>query len=454
MAIRNTTLNRQSRFTRSASQTPAAPHGSAQQSSSDGAAEGGAAVDISTVWKPEKTSTHVRRRGSQQERFADLAVLNEERFRKDRSRWKTSPFEDAEKLSSTPKGALFEQSVEQWCNESPRSMFNVLPAPDSESDRLLKPKPSLFSPLRSEVRLEIKTSFSWDTGELAFSQFRDQNYDYALLIGVEPFQIHAWLIPKSVLLSNPEGMKSQHGGSGGSGTEWFKFQSSSPPDWLQDYGGDLAMVQRMLDELFVSRESFSWADRAPARRDVRRPGSSARFASVVAQGTEEFIKHFRRWDGSPFSYALSLSSRTKGAWGEHMAEQWMAPIAKRHGFCVKRSPDVEADRLLVSDSKTVRVEVKTSFEWSTGDFAFAQLRDQNYDFALLLGIQPSDVSAWLIPKAVLMSDLEGLEDQHHDGTTKWMKFQVGHHFPWMDDFGGDLTSVRRLLDSALRRTDP
>lgn len=44
-------------------------------------------------------------------------------------------------------------------------------------------------------KVEIKFSTLWEQGDYVFQQLRNQDYEYALLLGVSPLTAHAWLVP-------------------------------------------------------------------------------------------------------------------------------------------------------------------------------------------------------------------------------------------------------------------
>jgi hypothetical protein len=119
------------------------------------------------------------------------------------------------------------------------------------------------------------------------------------------------------------------------------------------------------------------------------------------------------------------------------------------GFDVVRSPDSEADRVVEGH----RVEIKFSTLWKSGGFKFQQIRDQDYDFCLCIGISPFDAQAWLLPKTVLQTYVIGHMGQHTGAggkDTAWLGFDAGDPYDWMSPHGGRLGDVERLLRQAGR----
>lgn len=109
---------------------------------------------------------------------------------------------------------------------------------------------------------------------------------------------------------------------------------------------------------------------------------------------KEYAEENRQWQGSPFEWIKHRPSRSIGAIGEKIVSAWFA----MHDFSVVRSPDTEADRIVEGR----RVEIKFSTLWKNGTYLFEQIRDQNYDIAVFLGISPNDAHCWVVPKEDLM----------------------------------------------------
>lgn len=148
--------------------------------------------------------------------------------------WIGSPFEWILHTPSRTKGAIGEALVAGWCAAKG---FDVVRARSSDADRIINGQ-----------RVEIKMSTLWASGGYKFQQLRDQNYDFAFCLGVSPFDAHAWLIPKAVLLDYVIGHMGQHTGAGGTDTAWLGFPATQPFPWMEPYGGRLGDVARLLEE--------------------------------------------------------------------------------------------------------------------------------------------------------------------------------------------------------------
>lgn len=146
--------------------------------------------------------------------------------------WEGSPFQWIQTLHSKQIGTVGEILVSNWAIEKG---FEVKRALNSDADRII-----------NGHRIEIKYSSLWRNGTYTFQQLRDQEYDYCLWIGVSPFDVHAWLVPKNILLSNPPaGIRPQHKGNAGTETWWMKnLDPHNVPRWLMQYGGSLDELEK------------------------------------------------------------------------------------------------------------------------------------------------------------------------------------------------------------------
>jgi hypothetical protein len=148
--------------------------------------------------------------------------------------WAGSPFAWIKTRPSRQVGAIGEKLVENWCLEKD---FQVSRTGDSDADRII-----------NGHRVEIKFSTLWaDNGIYKFQQIRDQDYEFCFCLGISPFDVHAWFIPKLVISKpRPPALTHQHGGSDGRDTLWLSFEAINPPQWLKEYGGTLDKVEELI----------------------------------------------------------------------------------------------------------------------------------------------------------------------------------------------------------------
>ncbi|HYD93258.1 MAG TPA: hypothetical protein VEB18_02265 [Candidatus Paceibacterota bacterium] len=145
------------------------------------------------------------------------------------------------------------------------------------------------------------------------------------------------------------------------------------------------------------------------------------------------------WEGSPFAWIIRRrSSRQRGKIGEELVTEW----CKENGLRVERCPDSDADCLIEGK----RVEIKFSTLWEGGSYRFQQLRDQNYDYLLCLGVSPFTVHAWIMKKSEIPFDM--LKHQHKGKQgldTWWFSVTPGKEPEWLKQHGGTLEDVLTVL---------
>jgi hypothetical protein len=153
--------------------------------------------------------------------------------REEVSVWEDSPFRWMLMLPSRSRGKAGELLATAWLQ---RLGYDVKPPRGSGHDRIVEGIPT-----------EIKFSTLWKSGDYVFQQLRDQDYTYVLLLGIRPDDASAWFTPKELAFGEAV---PQHGGSSGRDTRWIRFRASSPPPWLDSYGGSLATCASVLERTF------------------------------------------------------------------------------------------------------------------------------------------------------------------------------------------------------------
>lgn len=142
------------------------------------------------------------------------------------------------------------------------------------------------------------------------------------------------------------------------------------------------------------------------------------------------------WRKSPFAWIRPLPSKTKGAVGERLVSGWLAA----REFNVVRSPDSDADRIIEGK----RTEIKFSTLWKNGIYKFQQLRDQDYDIVICLGVSPFDAHCWALDKSSVLFEWHttgNIRPQHggsEGSDTAWISVKPTAPDAWLGEHGGSL----------------
>jgi len=166
-------------------------------------------------------------------------------------------------------------------------------------------------------------------------------------------------------------------------------------------------------------------------------------AALASSLKDEYAGVDDMWEGSPFAWIRARPSRQVGKIGEQLVAGWLAA----RGFNVTRSPDSEADRVV----ENKRVEIKFSTLWKSGSYKFQQLRDQNYDIAICLGISPFSAHCWVLEKSEILHqwrEVGNLQSQHGGakGTdTAWLTVDPTWIPDWLSPWGGTLQDAFQVL---------
>ena len=126
--------------------------------------------------------------------------------------------------------------------------------------------------------------------------------------------------------------------------------------------------------------------------------------------------------------------------------QWCA----LKGLSIDSSPDPEADMLVNGH----RVEIKFSTLWKTGIYKFQQIRDQNYEYSVCIGISPREAHCWVVSKKVLKKHVIGHLGQHTGSSgkeTSWFTVKPSDPPEWLIPCGGTLEQAFIILKSLSRK---
>lgn len=164
----------------------------------------------------------------------------------------------------------------------------------------------------------------------------------------------------------------------------------------------------------------------------------------VARNREDFPPNEDAWRGSRYAYLRQLQSRRRGAAGEDLVEKLLVGL----GYQVQRAGDSQADRQIKGSGAATRIEIKISTEWQGGQYRWSQFRDQDYEWAVLVGISPRAARIWVIPKDVVLAHAEGQHSGAGAKETFWIAVDADDIPEWMNEWGGDLKCVPAAFRTA------
>jgi hypothetical protein len=167
--------------------------------------------------------------------IVDLANMIRKDIESDDDPWVGSPVQWIRSVPSGRKGKLGVRLVRAWCGVNGLSVDS---SPSSEADLLINGHPA-----------EIKFSTLWQQGCYTFQQLRDQDYEFAICLGISPADAHCWVLSKQVLRQHVIGHRAQHAGAAGSDTFWFNVYPDNPEEWLLPHGGSLQEANNTLARL-------------------------------------------------------------------------------------------------------------------------------------------------------------------------------------------------------------
>jgi hypothetical protein len=187
----------------------------------------------------------------------------------------------------------------------------------------------------------------------------------------------------------------------------------------------------------------------PLRREewagAQLPGADfERLSAMAAPLADEYEDVcLPEWEESPIGWIRQVSSvHKRGKIGEDLVRSW----ARSEGLRVDLRDHRGHDCVIAG----LRVEVKTSLRWNSNRFVFLGLRDHDYDAVALLGLAPSKVRLWIVPKQLLWSrakrQLRGVEG----AGSKWFSLRVDASPAWLLRWGGSFAQAGDAIHNVAR----
>jgi hypothetical protein len=164
-----------------------------------------------------------------------------------------------------------------------------------------------------------------------------------------------------------------------------------------------------------------------------------RLVAIVKELEKKYVKPAEEdpWKESPFAWILGKPSRQKGKIGEEIVEEW----CKVNGLIVGRTGDSDADRVINGK----RVEIKFSTLWEQGTYTFQQIRDQDYDYVICLGISPDEVHCWVLPKGIIRKFATPQHAGKKGTDTLWLQINPQSPQMGLNEYGGGLEKALMLI---------
>jgi hypothetical protein len=140
------------------------------------------------------------------------------------------------------------------------------------------------------------------------------------------------------------------------------------------------------------------------------------------------------WKNSIFEFFHKIPSpRSKGSQGEKLVEQFMTEL----GHSVSKPESSDHDRI-ISNYKT-EIKVSTSWDNTENKFTWQQIRDQDYERIIFVGINPNNIEIFWATKSDLKKNIFGKDKYRQHGGKKgkqdlyWL--QSVHKLAWFRDIG-------------------
>ena len=153
----------------------------------------------------------------------------------------------------------------------------------------------------------------------------------------------------------------------------------------------------------------------------------------------DYSSQKKEWQNSPFKWILGLTSRQRGAVGEQLVRKFL----KEERFAVTDSPGTDSDISV----NGYNVEIKFSTLWQNGGYRFQQIRDQDYDILLCLGISPNDAHAWVVTKSnIVWNEMPNQHGGSRGSDTWWITCHPSQSpYEWLLPSDGDLGKMLKEL---------
>jgi site-specific DNA-methyltransferase (adenine-specific) len=208
---------------------------------------------------------------------------------------------------------------------------------------------------------------------------------------------------------------------------------------------NLASMEVMAQR-FLSAKNIEWTGFSPPRfqieekvsietvMDETAPIFDSQYLMLAASITHlqaEFEKS-DAWNNSPFEWVLNLQARQKGMIGRTL----ITILCQNNGLLIDKPKSV-GESLVINGYK---VALKFSTLSKDGMYKFQQIRKDDTEYVLCLGISPSEAHCWLLE---LDYAIEHATPQHT--SEYWITFKPAKPPAWIKNYGGVLNEDNQAL---------
>lgn len=149
------------------------------------------------------------------------------------------------------------------------------------------------------------------------------------------------------------------------------------------------------------------------------------------------------WADSPFHWIPRQAPARIAKIGKELVRRWC--VAK--GLTVTAARGRGADLVIEGH----RVRLKRATLWATDQYTFQQIRDEDYEYLMCLGLSPFVAHCWVIPKDVAMTRAAPQHGGRRGRDTRWIRpFPATDPPEWLRTYGGTLAEAGVVLQRLTR----
>ncbi len=145
------------------------------------------------------------------------------------------------------------------------------------------------------------------------------------------------------------------------------------------------------------------------------------------------------WRGSPFAPLRRLTSVQKSKVARAILGQWFASV----GVTVTVKTIVGNATLILPENQLAVVKLST--RWEEGMYHFQQLKDWDYQQALLFGLSPQQAHLWIVPREEIMTR----SVPQHGIDSRMLTVSPADPPAWLRQYGGTLDQAASILAQTL-----